>query len=407
MSRPTERSDGAPAILKAAWADHRVPLMAALTAKLGDLETAEDALAEAALRAHRSWTAAIPSNPCGWLYRVALNAARDGQRRSARHAGASPALKHHQRTTQLDGLDVSPDARLALFRRCADPSLSSEQRIALMLFHLAGLDCAAIAKAFLVREVAIHQRLSRARKKLKGEKGNDGGTADLSAVRSALEVIYLQSYRNIGGGVEAEALGRDALHLAGALCEAGPDEPESWALLALMHLLEARRPARLTDEGDFVPFDRQDVGDWSAPHLRAGAAAMRRAASRAERAEPYGLRAQVELTRIIARQKGEPCDAALLALHDRLVALTTSPFAAVDRALVLARLDGARAGLDALDGIDADLSGHAGWHLAKAELHTRLGEAPQARLHLKAALTLMEEGAEKAFVATKLDSLPA
>lgn len=381
--------------------------MAALTAKLGDLETAEDALAEAALRAHRSWTAAIPDNPSGWLYRVALNAARDGQRRSARHAGAAPALARHLSLTRPDALDVSPEARLALFRRCADPRLSAEQQIALMLFHLAGLDCAAIAKAFLVRESAIHQRLSRARSKLKDREGSDGETPDLSAVRSALEVIYLQSYRNIGGGVDVEALGRDALQLAGALCDAGPAEPESWALLGLMHLLEARRPARLSDEGSFVPFDRQNAEDWSASHLRAGAAAIQRTASLAERGELYGLRAQIELTRMIARQRNEPCDAALLALHDRLVALTALPFAAVDRALVLARLDGAQAGLDALDGIEGDLSHYPGWHLAKAELHARLDDAPQARQHLQAALVMMDEGAERAFVAAKLASLPA
>lgn len=383
--------------------------MAALTARLGDLDRAEEALSEAALRAHRSWAATIPANPSGWLYRVALNAATDVYRREARRTIAAPDLAM---MTETDTLDVTPKARLDLLRHCADPVLSQEQQIALMLFHLAGLDCATIARAFLVRESAVHQRLSRARAKLRQDvgpraNGSGGDGADLSAVRAALEVIYLQSYRNIGGGVEAAALGRDALQLAQALCEAGPDEAESWALIALLHLLEARRPARLSTDRVFVPLNQQDALQWSAGAMQAGAAAMQRVAAIADRPEPYAVRAQIELTRMAARQQNRSCDRELLSLYDLLTDLVATPFAAIDRALVLSRLDGPQAGLTAFEALDTDLSGHAGWHLAKAEFHDALGDVSRARLHMRSALTLIDGPAERAFVEAKLRALPS
>lgn len=417
MARQTEDGSAAPAVLKASWAEFRVPLMAALTAKLGDLDQAEDALAEAALRAQRSWVAAIPDNPSGWLYRVALNAARDAQRRAATRHKAVPDLRAGLTQTDDDAMDISPQARLTLFGQCADPRLSPDQQIALILFHLAGLDCAAIARAFLVSEATIYQRLSRARQTLRRERSLSNnhrqGQAriqaepNLTAIRSSLELIYLQSFRNVAGGTEADALGRDALQLAAAFCQAGPDEAESWGLLSLLHALEARRPARLSDDGGFIPFDRQQTARWSAPHMRAAATAMQHCAALTTLPRPYSLRAQIELTRMIAKQQNRADDEILLTLFDQLVTLSESPFARVERALVLARIEGAQAGLDALAAIDSDLSGHAGWHLARAELHQQTDNLAQTRFHLNVALTLVDTPAEQAFIAEKLTSLPS
>ncbi|GLQ19798.1 DUF6596 domain-containing protein [Algimonas porphyrae] len=414
---PQASGGAAPAALRAAWAEHRLPLMAALVAQLGDLDRAEEALSEAALRAQRSWAAAIPANPSGWLYRVALNVARDSLRAEARRGAAEPILRQHLTPSQNDGpgdvlddaLEVTPAARLDLFSLCADPVLSQEQQIALMLFHLAGLDCSAIAKAFLVPETTIYQRLSRARAKLKERSPAIAGKPDLSAVRSSLELIYLQSYRNLDGGVETDALGRDALQLTAALCRAADTDGENWALLALLLCLDARRPARLDQDGQFIPFSVQDPSHWSSSGLIRAAAAMKRTAILADGPEPYGLRAQIELTRMIARREGEPCDVVLLSLYDALIALTNAPYAAMDRALVLARLQGPRSGLAALDAIETqgDLSGHAGWHLAKADLHVQIGDIAQARLHMKAALTLIDGPAERAFVSSRFNALSA
>ncbi|MEM9601196.1 MAG: sigma-70 family RNA polymerase sigma factor [Pseudomonadota bacterium] len=403
----------APAALRAAWAEHRVPLMAALTAKLGDLDMAEEALAEAALRAQRSWAASIPANPSGWLYRVALNAARDAQRRAVTRNRVEPELRADLTRTDDDAMDVSPEARLRLFGQCAHPRLSPDQQIALILFHLAGLDCPAIARAFLVRESTIHQRLSRARRILRTSQNHNEGQSqtqtemNLSAIRASLEIIYLQSFRNIAGGTEAQALGRDALQLAEAFCHAGPNEAESWALLSLLHALEARRPARLSKDDDFVPFDRQMTSRWSAPHMRTAAEAMQRCAALATSPQFYGLRAQIELTRMIAKQTSQTADHELLALHEQLRLVSDAPFLAVERALVLARVRGAMSGLHALDAIDADLSGHAGWHLAKAELYQQIADISRTRFHLNAALTLLDTPAEQAFVADKLSGLPS
>jgi len=405
--RPT--CHAAPAALQAVWAAHRVPLMSALTARLGCLDRAEDALSEAALRAQRSWAASIPANPSGWLYRVALNAAHDRYRREVRHARAAPLLLSKEANSQDDALEVSPEARLALFRLCADPILSQDQQIALMLFHLAGLDCGSIARAFLVSEPTVHQRLSRARAKLQHRDSNLETDADMSAVRSALEVIYLQGYRDAAGGPEADALGRDALQLAAALCDAGQDDAESWALYALLNCLESRRPSRLAEDGCFVPFDRQDVSRWSAHAMRRAAAAMQTVAALAQTPHPYAIRAQIEMTRMVARREGSNCDADLLALHNYLSGLTHAPFAGVDRALVLARLKGARAGLEALDILrsQSDLSDYAGWHLAKADLYRKMGNIAQARAHMISALNLVRGSAERGFVTAALRALSA
>jgi RNA polymerase sigma-70 factor (ECF subfamily) len=405
--RPT--CNVAPAALQAAWAAHRVPLMSALTARLGCLDRAEDALSEAALRAHRSWAASIPANPSGWLYRVALNAAHDRYRRELRHARAAPSLLSNQTDSQDDTLEVSPETRLALFRLCADPILSRDQQIALMLFHLAGLDCGSIARAFLVSEPTIHQRLSRAREKLRHREPDIEPDADMSAVRSALEVIYLQGYRDAAGGPEADALGRDALQLAAALCDAGRGDAESWGLYALLNCLESRRQSRLSDDGCFVPFDGQDVSRWSARAMRHTAAAMKTVAALGQVPQPYAIRAQIEMTRMVARREGYNCDADLLALHDYLSGLTHAPFAGVDRALVLARLKGAKAGLEALDILrsQSDLSDYAGWHLAKADLYRKMGNIAQARAHMTSALTLVRGSAERGFVVEALRALSA
>lgn len=402
-------SNAAPAALQAAWAAHRVPLMSALTARLGSLDRAEEALSEAALRAQRSWSVAIPANPSGWLYRVALNTAHDQYRREARHARAAPALLSHQTEPQDDALEVSPEARLALFRLCAAPRLSQEQQIALMLFHLAGLDCGSIARAFLVSEATIYQRLSRARTRLRTYDRDAESDGNLSAVRSALEVIYLQSYRDAAGGHEADALGRDALQLAAALCDARRDDAESWALLALLNCLEARRRSRLSDDGCFVPFDAQDISRWSGRAMRQAAVAMQTVASLARDTQPYAVRAQIEMTRMVARRDTRNCDASLLAQYDCLAGMMPAPFAGVDRALVLARLHGANAGLDALKVLEqqTDLSGHAGWHLAKAELHSKTGNVSRARRHLVSALDLIDGTAERAFVEVALRGLSA
>jgi RNA polymerase sigma-70 factor (ECF subfamily) len=383
--------------------------MAALTARLGSLDRAEEALSEAALSAQRSWAVAIPKNPSGWLYRVALNAAHDQYRREIRHARAAPALLSNQTEPQDEALEVSPEARLALFRLCSASNLSQDQQIALMLFHLAGLDCGSIARAFLVNEPTIHQRLSRARVKLRDRDKGAGSMADVSAVRSALEVIYWQGYRDAAGGPEADGLGRDSLQLTEALCEAGRDDAESWALLALLNCLEARRRSRLSDEGHIVPFDRQVISRWSGPAMRRAAVAMQTVAALGQTPQPYAIRAQIELTRMVARRDGRNCDQSLLRLHDCLAEMTFAPFAGVERALVLARLNGAPAGLVALDALElqTDLSGHPGWHLAKAELLSQVGNVAQAKAHMISALTLIDGTAERAFVEAALRALPA
>ena len=403
----TDSPRAAPAALGTVWAEYRIPLMAALTAKLGDLDRAEDALSEAVLRAHKSWAVALPDNPSGWLYRVALNAARDQFRKTARHRDQKSALEETIMSHNHEDPDVSSEVRLALFQKCADPSLSQDQQIAVMLFHLGGLSCKAIAKAFLVEDTVIYQRLSRARTKLKGQPFVPDVADSIPMVRAALEVIYLQSYRNLSGGPEADALGQDALNLGEALCEASPKDAENWALLALLYLLQSRASARISDMGAMIPLGGQDPSKWMPDDMARAAKSLKRSLSLTTQFGPYGVRAHIEMTRMRALRDGECRDQELLELHDLWLELTHQPFAAIERALILARVKGPKEAIKALDSLllKHDLSGHAGWHLAKAEMHEQLGQIAETRFHLNAALSRIDGETERGFVESKIEEL--
>ena len=396
---PPETPAYAPAALGRVWREHRLPLLAALNARLGSLDAAEDALSEAVVRAGRVWRASLPDNPSGWLFRVALNAARDGARRRTVRTDKQPELAHLAMQPHAD--IATPRERLGLFRLTAHPALNPEERIALILFHLCELDAAAIGRAFLVSPSTIHKRLSRGRDKLREA---EPAPHDDGAVLSAVEIIYLQSYRDPDAGAEARALAVDARQLIDALIPLLPEPAEARALSALMHFLEARRPARRDPDGRFVPFAAQDATLWSPAALSAGVRAM---GEPSESPGPYAIRAQIELTRMVARREGRPRDAELLSLHDALLTLAPSPFVAIERALVLSRVEGPRAGLEALDGLDGleRLSGHAAWQLAKADCHARAGQAAAARLHFEAARRLVPGEAQKRHIAERLSRL--
>ena len=396
---PSQASD-VPARLGAVWREHRLPLMAALTARLGSIDAAEDALSEAVLRAGRVWTAGFPDNPSGWLFRVALNAARDQSRRAATRTAKAPELTHLAMHTRTD--IATPEERLALFQLTAHPALNPDERVALILFHLCELDAGAIARAFLVTPATIHKRLSRGRDKLRS--APPVADHDVDAVLSAIEIVYLQSYRDPDAGADVTALAVDARHLIDALIATVPRQGEPRALSALMHFLDARRPARRDPQGRFVPFDRQDISLWSAPALSAGAKAL---APPPDDPGPYAIRAQIELVRMVAKRDGVLRDRELLSLHDQLLDIRPNPFAAIDRAVILSRLEGPEAGLQALEGLDriSQLSGHAAWQLAKADCHARAGQIAAARLHFEAARNLVPGEAQKRHIAERLSRL--
>ena len=406
-------------VLETAWRAHRFALVAALATRFRDLDLAEEALADAVVDAQRAWASGAPDDPAAWLYRTAQRRGLDRLRRARTRQREADAMA----TTLADPPDADastlPEARLGLIFACAHPALSPEAQAALILFHVGALPADRIARAFLTSEATIHQRLKRARDKLKANAEDFAPPAPafwperLGAVLSALEVIYAQSHDDCAGETEVEALARDALHLSDTLCALLPDEAEAHSLAAVFAFCEGRRPARLDAEGRFVPLDRQDPRRWNAAALSRAAARLQAAAKAApaSRLAPgrWSLQAQIQSAWTLSRLEGRSRAAEIVALYDDLLALSPSPVAAVSRALALAERDGPAAGLAALDAF-ADAPGlqtFAPCRLARADLLARLGRSAAAAAELQAALPMIRGRAERDHVAARLASLKA
>lgn len=369
---------------------------------------------DAVVAAQSAWRAgALPDRPDAWLYRAALRKGLDRLRRAATETGKASEAGMHLDPEPSDDSQL-PDARLGFFFACAHPALAPEAQIALILFHMAGLSAADIARAFLAREASVYQRLKRARDKLRANAmgfdvpGTGTWPERLPPVLSAIEIIYDQGHANLAGGIGPGALSRDGLQLAETLARLLPDECEVLALAAMLSFCEARRPARLDTAGRFIALKDQDPARWDSACLARAARLMDAAgdavASSVLPPGPYAIRARIEACHCLAIASGQSRAGELVALYDDLMALAPSPVVAINRALALAKADGVAAGLAALAEATEghDLTGHAPWHLARAELLTRAGEPNGAALHLKAARQLLPGPAERAFVSEKL-----
>ena len=395
------------------WRAEGGKLMAALAARLGRLDLAEDALGDALLAAADRWADAPPDNPSGWLFKVALRKATDRQRKAGRESTGD--LCETDNVAEVTGM--SEDHRLALFFHTAHPALALEARIALLLYHLGGLSATRIARAFLTKENTIHQRLKRARQKLAANAvpltlpPRNAWPERLGAILASIEIIYDQSHGDLTGGAEVEALGQDALQLCQQLVALTPGEAEPNGLLALLHLSQARRPARLNRAGRFVPLDEQDSSLWSSDALVRAAKAMGDAmgalASSIHAPGPYLLRAHIQMLHMRSLREELDVTAELTEAYDNLLALTRSPVVAINRALVIAKAGRGPEAIEVLKtlGTEHDLSGFAPWHLALAHLQTDVGEQASALNHLNAACRLVTGAAERAFVEEQRDAL--
>lgn len=396
------------------WRDNRSRLVAALNARFHDLDLAEDALAEAVLAAHHDWQPGVPDNAAGWLYRTAI---RKGisllRRQRTRDEKAAQVTRHLELIAHK--VPEVPEERLGLFFQCAHPALARDAQTGLILYHLAGMDCARIARAFLTRENTVQQRLKRARDKLKAN-GIAPGPPPLGrwpdrlpAVLSAIEIIYDQSYADLGADAQIVALAREARALAALLVAMLPGEAEVLGLAAMLELTEARRAARLDGSGDMIPLSLQDPTRWNPAFVQRGAALLQRIGKALPGSVlapgPYVLRAQIQAVHACgpampASQKASE----LMQLYDALWTLMPGPVVGINRALVMADLRGAEAAKAALFALneERDLSGFAPWHLVCAEMEGRLGRRAAARQHLQAALALTGGEVERRFIARKL-----
>lgn len=392
----------------------RPRVVAALAASLRDLTRAEDAFSDAAAAC-----LALPAPPrdiAAWLFVAGKRRALDAIRKAAAEVRSTEALSEVTVMAEIVSLpEPIPDERLRLLFICCHPALGAELRAALALKVICGLPVAAIARLFVVSEATMFQRITRAKAKVR-EAGitfelppRKAWPERLGAVLLALELAFTAAYADAGGELSAaleEDLGAEVERLALLVAELLPGEPEALGLAALVLLARSRAAARLDARGAMVPLSQQDPRGWDMGRIAAARGLMERAA-RVGRSGPYQVMAAIQLTHARRAFDGRTDWDAVLKLYDVLLALRPSPMVALSRALALAQVEGAEAGLAALEALPAErLALARPWHAARADLLAKAGRTAEARAALDAALALDPPRAERLWLAARRESLP-
>jgi RNA polymerase sigma-70 factor (ECF subfamily) len=394
----TLQADLAQAIMAA-----RPRVVAALAAQLRDLDAAEEAFANAA--ASCLALAEPPRDVAAWLFVAAKRRALDAIRKARSEVRTADALGEVSDMADILELpEPIPDERLRLLFICCHPALGAEVRAPLALKVICGLPTPAIARLFVVSEQAMFQRITRAKAKVR-EAGiafelppRKAWPERLGAVLLALELAFTAAYADAGGELSAaleEDLGAEVERLALLVAELLPQEPEALGLAALVLLARSRAGARLDGEGAMVPLSQQDVALWDYARIAAARGLMDRAAALA-RSGPHQVMAAIQLTHARRAFDGAVEWGAVLRLYDVLLALRPSPMVALSRALALAQVEGAEAGLAALDALPAErLALARPYHVARADLLARAGRMDEAAAALDTALALAPPKAER------------
>lgn len=391
-------------------------VIAALAARYRDLDLAEDAFAEACARAAARWPAdGTPDDPAAWLYRTAERAALDFIRKRAVRTRLLPEPPEPWPTAEeamMDDDSLIPDDRLRLIFVCCHPAIAPDARAALTLRLVCGLSTREIARAFLLPEPTLAQRLTRAKRKVAAAgigfevPGPDAWGERLDAVLSTLEVAYAKAHEDAAGAGPHAGFAAEMLELTALLARLLPGEPEVHALAATVRFAEARRPARVNADGAMIPLSEQDPARWNRPLIDEAAAHIQRALVQCALAGPpchRTLQAAIHNAWCTRASLAEPTPwPQVLALYDKLLDLRDDPVVRLNRIVALAEVAGVAAAFAELVQLDAPgLADFLPFHAVRAGLLRRAGDHAASRAAYDAALALSPTPAEAKWLARR------